>query len=486
MLKVVVRYAIALAIALIFIIVVKYAVDDYDNQARLQRLRYTVASELFPLQTDSTMKSLEERVFWNDTVKLVEDVGVQEYARVRLMEPRSVDDLHELGLRLRAMTAYLDSNRTIVEKSPVYRQLVEEHFGFITKKQFKSLFDLKTSFTKHKRCIAVPTGNKYFRFANHLIMTVRRVFESEMPVYVYYMGKDDLNATAISHLNTISNVHTTDITTIFDNSTLKLHGWDVKPFAMLAAPCEQVLLLDADTVLVKDLASFFEHPGFVKKGALFFKDRTLFPTDTHKQDWLKGLVPKPVSKSMRKSRMFRMHSSYEQEAGVVVIDKMRHFGGLLAVCRLNSPPERDTVMHEETHGDKETFWLGFEMVNATYHMHTPLPGSLGRIIPDHELKDTPAICGKLAHFTDTDDLWWFNDSIADCKQDMDWADTVSDLTHFAREGAARWTPYLCLPGPFHELDPNTKALLTKIQSVYEPDPLRVNRLTASTRPKVNI
>lgn len=113
--------------------------------------------------------------------------------------------------------------------------------------------------------------------------------------------------------------------------------------------------------------------------------------------------------------------------------------------------------------------MGFEMVGATYSFMPHMPGSIGKIQPDYETQK-PAICGKLAHFDRNGTLMWFNDSIADNKKDKEWSDTVSELTHYGREGT--WTPYLCLHSNKEPLSEEQSRLLQKLQKLYSADPLR--------------
>jgi hypothetical protein len=180
------------------------------------------------------------------------------------------------------------------------------------------------------------------------------------------------------------------------------------------------------------------------------------------------MMAKPLSQSLLDTRYYQMKTTYEQEAGVVLVNKRKHFMAMLAVCRLNAPPERDSVIHRETHGDKETFWLGFEMVGAAYSFIPHMPGSIGRIQPDHDTK-TPAICGKLAHFDRRGALMWFNDSIADNKKDAGWSDEVSELSHYGQEGV--WSEAMCLRGELKALNASQVETVARLARLYSPNPL---------------
>jgi hypothetical protein len=386
---------------------------------------------------------------------------------VALMQPRSTDNLYDLGLQLRVFKRYLmEDLRTGTVASPLYAHLRNRLFPWIP---------LPTPIVRFRghtgQGIVLTTGDAYFRFAVHLVRTIRFVYNATLPIEIFYIGPRDLNRQNRKFLDQMSGVRTRDLSKIFDTRLLDLHGWDAKPFAMLACSFSHALLVDADTVLMQDPGTFFGDADYNATGALFFHDRTLFPTDRGKQQWLENMLPKPLSQKLTSRRFFQMKTSYEQEAGVVVIDKSRHLPGLMAACALNMKAEREGVIHRETHGEKETFWLGFELVQDDYIFNAAMPGTVGRIEADHDVKGRQLLCGKLAHFDRRQRLWWFNDSIANSKKDAEWAKETSDPTHAAIEG--KWNPYLCLyDAVFQPLRADERQHLERLRRVYVFDPLK--------------
>jgi hypothetical protein len=167
--------------------------------------------------------------------------------------------------------------------------------------------------------------------------------------------------------------------------------------------------------------------------------------------------------------MVQSKSQYELESGVVVIDKLRHIAGLLAACLLNAPGPLKDMIREETHGEKETFWIGLEMANEPYSFMPNLPGALGTL-HKNDADGVMEVCGKLAHFGRDGDLLWFNDAIAMGKlPDDDTIREVSDFTHFARESEGVWEN-LCLRGKHHKLDSLTRVLLERLKNIYRFNP----------------
>lgn len=257
--------------------------------------------------------------------------------------------------------------------------------------------------------IVITTGNKYAALVYHLILCLRNMYREERPIVVYHMGQSDLHFAYEAELGKLPNVQVLNVMDQLNNELLELKGWDVKPFTMLVAPFKRVLLLDADAVVFRRLDSFFHHPSFVKSGALFFHDRQMNLVGGLFHNWLHQLFPNP-SEHMKNTNVYRGVSAHHQESGAVVIDKERNFGGLLMTCILNSLPYRKE-MHKHTHGDKETFWLGFELTQTPFSFSQGAVGHVGSALHRYG-----GIAGKLAHFDSKRNLWWMNDGILADKQ----------------------------------------------------------------------
>lgn len=133
----------------------------------------------------------------------------------------------------------------------------------------------------------------------------------------------------------------------------------------------------------------------------------------------------------------------EMESGVVAIDKSRHFLGLLAVCQLNGEMERRTT-YELFYGDKETFWLEFEMIGDHAYSFSPyLPGALGpegvvrNPFPDQanqKLESFSIVCSsKILHLDYFARPFWFNGGLLHSKFVEDDKKEFEVLTHWNAE-----------------------------------------------------
>jgi alpha 1,3-mannosyltransferase len=221
---------------------------------------------------------------------------------------------------------------------------------------------------------------------------------------------------------------------------------------MLMSSFREVIFIDADSFFFVDPATLFDDEGYRAKGALFFKDRNVSPEN--KRAWIKSILPAPISANVKHNRMWTGESGHQQESGVIVVDKHRHFVPLLLSTRLNGP-DRDSDeakgkkgVYDMMYGDKETFWLSFEMAgDLDYIFHPGVAGSMGKLTsvrpadPDRPEEEPvtvegPMICSpQLIHFDRTGKPIWFNGWISKTKDDLhEWQDFNIYLEEKPEEG----------------------------------------------------
>ncbi|KAG0274977.1 hypothetical protein BGZ95_009300 [Linnemannia exigua] len=225
-------------------------------------------------------------------------------------------------------------------------------------------------------------GNNQFKFIVSSIQAIRRL-QPDLPIQLFHMGEGDLSKERQEYVREMThNIEVVDITEVLDNDHMRLGGWSIKAYSMLASRFEEVILVDSDAYFLQDPAKLFDDPGYKATGGLFFYDRTLF-TDWHAgPNFLRSMMP-IMSTLPTQLRSFRGISQHEQESGVVVINKKTRLNGLLAICKMNSKWERDLVSYRVFYGDKETFWTGFEMAQEPYAFMRTYGSVVG------ELRDDP-------------------------------------------------------------------------------------------------
>jgi len=201
------------------------------------------------------------------------------------------------------------------------------------------------------RGIVICTGSYHFRFAKSTVDTLRQVIKTDLPIEIFYVGESDLSMEHRRDLESFENVFCTDITEFFDNDIVFISGWAVKPYAILASRFEEVILIDADATYIRDPALWFEDKEYKKTGALFFKDRTLYPGPHRGSEWIHEWMKEP-SDYAKNSRFYNELSSHEMESSTIVINKSKRLLGILLTCKFNERNIRDRVVYQNVFGDK--------------------------------------------------------------------------------------------------------------------------------------
>lgn len=350
----------------------------------------------------------------------------------------------ELGGRLQVLRKWIELSEK-ADPGPQTDRVVDaveavtaSSFPFLVKDANSTtpLGDLRKGFTE-QRGIVIPTGNKTFRFACHLIVGLRRVFKTTLPIQVVYAGNTDLPKAKRDALESLAITYTEDgeiehgdisfldVTEVFDDTTLKLTygGWAIKIFAALASKFTEVILLDADAVFFQDPISLLRQKAYQENGALFFHDRLLWQYDfKERHQWWHSQVIRE-GPELNKSRVWTEMFAEEQDSGVVVVDKSRLdvVLGLLHVAWQNTRDVREETTYKMTYGDKEAWWFGFELANANYAFEKHYGGIVGWGRNNAGVQLTPAVntttplahpdkvCSfVISHVDESDKLLWYN------------------------------------------------------------------------------
>ncbi|KIW20585.1 hypothetical protein PV08_01160 [Exophiala spinifera] len=289
----------------------------------------------------------------------------------------------------------------------------------------RPLSTLRSRFVPGSKGLVITTGKKRFRYACHLITSLREVLNSTLPIQIAYSGDDDLPQEYRDFITSLAtDVSTMDVTSIFDDGTLDLPhgGWAVKAFAVLGSTFEQVMLLDADAVFLQPPEVIFEtHPAYIDTGTLLFHDRLLWKgayKDRHSW-WEKELENTTLSETIRHSKVFMEGYAEEGDSGVVVADKSRLdvFVGLLHIAWQNTRDVREALTYVKGHGDKESWWFGLELTETPYAMEQHYAAIVGHVRVDQEGHEEDRVCSfTIAHVDAQSRLLWFNGSLLKNKE----------------------------------------------------------------------
>ncbi|OUM61663.1 glycosyltransferase family 71 protein [Piromyces sp. E2] len=285
--------------------------------------------------------------------------------------------------------------------------------------------------------IVICTGDKHFKYARSTIDTFRHILNCTLPIEVFYGGEKDLSKSNREILlREYDQVYVTDITTFFDNTIIDLQGWSVKPYAVLASRFEEVILLDADITFIRNPSILFDDKGYQEKGTLFFKDRTLHPGRNPSITWLKSWMIHPLPQT-KESRFWNEKSRHEMESGTVLIHKTKTILGLLNVCKLNEKKIREKVVYHKVYGDKETFWMGFDMARQSYHMNGKPCTLIGQYVQGR------SICGQIGQQLEAGKIVFWNGHIIKDKNDRRNRKVLVNFNaYFADENPSIWDDYL--------------------------------------------
>ncbi|KAH0279408.1 putative alpha-1,3-mannosyltransferase, partial [Aureobasidium melanogenum] len=255
-----------------------------------------------------------------------------------------------------------------------------------TSPYFADHLTLHAHFRNGGRGVVLSGNDKQAPFILTSIMSFRKL-GCKLRVEIMYLGENDLNDDWRMRLESIPGVVTRDLSQMVSDEGWELKGWASKAFALLMSSFREVIYLDADTLFFVNPAELFEDPGYIETGALFFRDRVYAPSS--RKQWLKDILPKPISKKAQTSRYWTGESREQQESGCLVVDKWRHFVAMLTVTRMNGPDRDDNAktgakgVYSLFYGDKETFWLGWELAGDTdYWFNEGAAGNMG-VVSEH-------------------------------------------------------------------------------------------------------
>eukprot|EP00833_Pecoramyces_ruminatium_P000035 jgi/Orpsp1_1/1174067/evm.model.c7180000048805.2 len=288
--------------------------------------------------------------------------------------------------------------------------------------------------------IVICTGEKHFKYARSTIDILRNLLNCTLPIEVIYNGENDLSKKKQKILiNEFDNIYITDISKIFDSDKIDISGWAIKPFSILASRFEEVILMDADVIYLRNPEELFEEKGYLEKGTLFFKDRTVYPGPSKELAWLKSWMDNPLPET-KALRFYNEETKHEMESSTVLIHKTKTILGLLAVCKLNEGRIRKDVVYKKVYGDKETFWIGFDMARQHYYMYPTPSAFIGEI--NNKLNQ---LCGKVAHILNGKLLFW-NGHIVKNKSKNNVKQSKKNLIKYEAytldNNNNQWSPYL--------------------------------------------
>jgi len=191
-------------------------------------------------------------------------------------------------------------------------------------------------------------GRKYFPCA-WVCARMLRHLGCGLPIQLWHLGEREADARMRALMEGLG-VECVDAEALRERHPARtLNGWELKAYALLHAPFEEVLLLDADNVPVVDPSFLFDAPEYREAGAAFWPDFGRLAPD----------------RSIWSVCGVEYRDEPEFESGQVLVDKRRCWPALQLSMHYN---EHSDFYYHHVYGDKETFHLAFRRLGAPYAM----------------------------------------------------------------------------------------------------------------------
>ncbi|EFJ43610.1 hypothetical protein VOLCADRAFT_96259 [Volvox carteri f. nagariensis] len=222
--------------------------------------------------------------------------------------------------------------------------------------------------TSVSRGILISAGGA--RYTANLIVTlhvVRHHWGCKLPVEVAWQGPEEMdNVTWASLERHFAPIWGFDVRAA-PHPVPELHSASFQPtsysgkvYALaLCSFREQVLMLDADSLPLKNPETLFEDPRFVKHGSLFWPDA--WTAQAHSSVY--GLYGIDYGKAQRVLSQGLGFGRRDAESGQLLFDRARHLDVLEALLMINRHPTANRFL---LWGDKDSFSLAFAAVGKAH------------------------------------------------------------------------------------------------------------------------
>lgn len=279
-----------------------------------------------------------------------------------------------------------DVNLVIVGDKPQYSNIMDKITGktnnlkikfYIEKlnKNYKLQIPSYNDYNFDGKGIVIAASGNRYRYVTGLYMniyTIRKLYNSNIPVEVIYVGKKEkFNKKVYEKLLELENIKIIDLTEKLETNVpeYKLRGYRTKPLAVLASSFKEVVLMDADALSFIDPFYLFETKGYIEHGMVLFKDYV---------NCLKFIDKDFIDDIGIGSETYcgKTHG-FEIDSSCVVVDKERAWEALFTICVINVESEAYYGhSYNNVLGDKDTWLIGSLFVDFDPYITKTDPGVL--------------------------------------------------------------------------------------------------------------
>ncbi|RHY26645.1 hypothetical protein DYB32_007429 [Aphanomyces invadans] len=177
----------------------------------------------------------------------------------------------------------------------------------------------------------------------------------------------------------------------------------LKPLALVHTRLDEVILMDADDLVFLNPSRLFDTPGYKETGTIFFYDREIL-----KKEYLNGWhndqpnlhaliesfdyaafgLEKGPSAHLLSSLAWHGDAAHEQDSSIVVVQKSKAGRAMDVLWHIL---QHDRHRNGFTYGDKELFWIAYELAHQPYFF-SPWANS-GAEKPGNMANHPDTICG---------------------------------------------------------------------------------------------
>ena len=215
------------------------------------------------------------------------------------------------------------------------------------------------------RGIIIAGGGRRYCAPAWVCIQMLRHLGCKLPIQLWHLGPSELDEHMKSLVEPLG-VECVDALEVRKKHPARiLNGWELKPYAMLHSPFQEVLFLDADNMPVANPEFLFDAPEYKQAGAVFWPDYgELGP---RRAIW--GICGVKYRKEP------------EFESGQILVDKVKCWRELQLTMWMN---EHSDFFYRHIHGDKETFHMAWRKLDRPYAMPAKRITSLTGTMCQHD------------------------------------------------------------------------------------------------------
>ncbi|KAG9409319.1 hypothetical protein AC1031_019571 [Aphanomyces cochlioides] len=272
-----------------------------------------------------------------------------------------------------------------------------------------------------KRGFVIPMFDAMLPIGISLIQELRRYGNTDLIQVYHCLG--ELSPLSLQLLHRADNyIEVVDVCHEYVESgklTLEqakdFRNFYIKPLALIHTRLDQPILLDADDIFFMDPAALWDVPEYKSIGTIFFYDREInensYLNGKHKLTLPSGVeieentlqemvrifeysrfdLERNPSKHVLESLPYNSQGAHEQDSSIVVVDKRKH---PLAMDVLWFLITKWRYRYTYSWGDKENFWLAYELSQSPYNFSPHGTSAAG----GRQGHDPNTVCGDIAHF----------------------------------------------------------------------------------------